>query len=154
MSEWKRTPFSEILADSKGGEWGEGEETVGSREAIVIRGTDFSSINNSAAEFPRRWIKNHIVERKALRAGDIILETAGGTSSKSTGRSALLTTSFFCRHAKIPVLCASFSRHLRLKMEKFSPRFVYYWLQALYRSGYMSVFNVQHTGVSRFQYTA
>jgi len=41
-----------------------------------------------------------------------------------------------------------------LDMEKYSPHFIYYLLQALYRTGYMAVFNIQHTGVSRFQYTA
>jgi type I restriction enzyme S subunit len=50
-------------------------------------------------------------------------------------------------------MCASFSRHLRLKTNKYSSRFIYYLLQTLYRTGYMAVFNIQHTGVSRFQYT-
>jgi type I restriction enzyme S subunit len=34
------------------------------------------------------------------------------------------------------------------------PVYLYYVLQALYASGYMGVFNLQHTGVSRFQFTA
>ncbi|MDA1274109.1 MAG: restriction endonuclease subunit S [Verrucomicrobia bacterium] len=154
MSNWNKTPFAKLLVDSKDGEWGNGEETVGSRESIIIRGTDFADLDNPAAEFPRRWIKNHIADRKRLQPGDIILETAGGTSTQSTGRSALLKQSFFNHHSDIPVLCASFSRHLRLDREKYSPRFIYYLLQTLHRSGYMSVFNIQHTGVSRFQYTA
>ena len=53
-----------------------------------------------------------------------------------------------------PVLCASFSRHLRLDTKNYSPRFIFYLLQTLYKHGYMAVFNIQHTGVSRFQYTA
>lgn len=154
MSEWNKTPFSELLIDSKDGEWGDGEETVGSRESIIIRGTDFVDLDNPVAEFPRRWIKNHIADRKRLQAGDLILETAGGTSTQSTGRSALLKKSFFDHHSDIPVLCASFSRHLRLDRDKYSPRFIFYLLQSLHRSGYMAVFNIQHTGVSRFQYTA
>ena len=154
MNDWKETPFTKLLVDSKDGEWGEGEEAVGFREAIVIRGTDFPDLDNPAAEFPKRWIKEHLVERKRLRPGDIILETAGGTSTQSTGRSALLKDSFFQRHPDLPILCASFSRHLRLDTDNYSPRFVYYLLQALYRHGYMATFNIQHTGVSRFQYTA
>lgn len=154
MSEWNKTPFMQLLVDSKDGEWGDGEETVGSRESIIIRGTDFADLNNPAAQFPRRWIKNHIVDRKRLHPGDLILETAGGTSTQSTGRSALMKQSFFNQHSDIPVLCASFSRHLRLDTEKYSPRFIYHLLQTLHRSGYMAVFNIQHTGVSRFQYTA
>jgi restriction endonuclease S subunit len=154
MNEWRKTPFAEILADSKDGEWGESEEGAGLRETIVIRGTDFSNINDSSAIFPRRWIKGRVIERKALRAGDIILETAGGTSHQSTGRSALLKESFYQNHAGFPVLCASFCRHLKIRTENYSPRFIYYLLQTLYRNGYMAVFNIQHTGVSRFQYTS
>jgi type I restriction enzyme, S subunit len=154
MSEWKKTPFLDFLIDSKDGEWGDGEGTVGSRESLIIRGTDFADLDNPASEFPRRWIKSHIVDRKRLQTGDLILETAGGTSTQSTGRSALLKKSFFAHHPEVPVLCASFSRHLRLDTDKYSPRFIYYLLQMLHRSGYMAVFNIQHTGVSRFQYTA
>jgi type I restriction enzyme, S subunit len=154
MSDRNKTPFAELLVDSKDGEWGQGEETVGSRESIIIRGTDFANLDNPAADLPRRWIKNHITDRKRLQPGDIILETAGGTSTQSTGRSALLKKSFFDHHSDVPVLCASFSRHLRLDTYKYSPRFIYYLMQTLHRCGYMAVFNIQHTGVSRFQYTA
>jgi type I restriction enzyme S subunit len=154
MSEWTKTPFTRLLVDSKDGEWGDGEATVGSRESLIIRGTDFADLNNPAAQFPRRWIKNHIVDRKRLYPGDLILETAGGTSTQSTGRSALMKQSFFNHHPEIPTLCASFSRHLRLDRAKYSPQFIYYLLQTLHRCGYMGVYNIQHTGVSRFQYTA
>jgi type I restriction enzyme S subunit len=154
MSDWRKTPFSHLLVDSKDGEWGEEEEAVGLSEATIVRGTDFAGLDDPSTNFPRRWIKSHIVERKRLQPGDIILETAGGTSTQSTGRTALLKNSFFLQHSDIPVLCASFSRHLRLDTNKYSPRFIYYLLQTLHRTGYMSVFNIQHTGVSRFQYTA
>lgn len=154
MSDWDSTPFADLLVDSKDGEWGDGHETVGSRETVVIRGTDFAELDNPTAAFPRRWIRNNIAQRKHLRPGDIILETAGGTSTQSTGRSALLKKSFFDHHSDLPVLCASFSRHLRLDTRRYSPRFIYYLLQMLHRCGYMAVFNIQHTGVSRFQYTS
>ncbi len=154
MTDWKRTPFESLLIESKDGEWGLDKASVGFREALIVRGTDFSNLNNAIAEFPQRWVKDGIVERKQLRACDLILETAGGTSTQSTGRTALVTKSFMDHHAHLPVLCASFSRYLRLHTEKYSPYFIYYLLQGLYRSGYMAVFNTQHTGISRFQYTA
>jgi len=118
MNGWNKIPFAKLLIDSKDGEWGEGEGRPGLREAIVIRGTDFVNLDSAKAEFPKRWIKEHLVERKKLRPGDIILETAGGTSTQSTGRSALLKKSLFQRNADLPVLCASFSRHLRLDTER------------------------------------
>ncbi|MEI6175807.1 MAG: restriction endonuclease subunit S [Verrucomicrobiota bacterium] len=154
MKLWKKIPFESLLVDSKDGEWGEGSPAVGLVESLIIRGTDFAGLNNPATEFPRRWVKEHIADRKRLQPGDLILETAGGTSTQSTGRSVLLKKNFFDQHPDIPVLCASFSRHLRLDADRFSSRFIAYLLQALYRGGYMAVFNIQHTGVSRFQYTS
>ena len=154
MNSWLETPFESLLVDSKDGEWGEASAAVGLREALIIRGTDFADLNDPGTELPRRWIKDHIAERKQLKPGDLILETAGGTSTQSTGRSVLLTKSFFDSHPDLPVLCASFSRHLRLDTVNYSPQFIAYLLKALYQAGYMGVFNIQHTGVSRFQYTS
>jgi type I restriction enzyme S subunit len=103
---------------------------------------------------PLRWIPDHLVGRKKLRAGDILFEMAGGTAKQSTGRSALLKSAFFQNHHRYPILCASFCRHLRLDYTQYDHSFIYFLLQALYAAGYMAVFNIQHTGVSRFQYTS
>lgn len=150
---WAEIPFEQLLADSKDGEWGQGGPNVGLEQCLVIRGTDYAELDNPTKDFPTRWIKSKIIERKRLYPGDILLETAGGTSTQSTGRTAYLKASFFREHPKQPVLCSSFCRHLRLT-PNYSPCFIYYLLQTLYRSGFMAVFNIQHTGVSRFQYTS
>jgi type I restriction enzyme S subunit len=142
------------LLESRDGEWGEGSEKIGHQSCEIIRGTDFANLNDQNIELPRRWIPDHLVERKKLQIGDIVFEMAGGTAKQSTGRSAILNDRFFEQHKDAPVLCASFCRHLRLDKEKFNPQFIYFMLQALYRAGYMSVYNIQHTGVSRFQYTS
>lgn len=154
MTAWKKVPFEELLIESRDGEWGLGEPTVGHQLCEVIRGTDFAGLHSAGIELPKRWIPDHIVDRKRLQLGDIVLETAGGTAKQSTGRSALLTKGFFEKHKKFPVLCASFSRHLRLDESNFDPGFIYYLLQALHSAGYMAVYHLQHTGVARFQYTS
>lgn len=151
--EWDKVPFESILADSKDGEWGIGEAAGSHTACWMIRGTDFAGLNDPSNELPLRWIPDHLMNRKRLKPGDVVFEMAGGTASQTTGRSALVRRSFFESHNEHPVLCASFCRHLRLKPE-YNSTFVYYLLQALYRAGYMGVFNIQHTGVSRFQYTA
>ncbi len=148
--EWDQVPFEDILADSKDGEWGVGEAAGSHTACCMIRGTDFVRLNDPANELPVRWIPDHLMNRKRLQPGDVIFEMAGGTATQTTGRSALVRRSFFKSHTENPVLCASFCRHLRLKAE-YNSTFLYYLLQALYRAGYMGVFNIQHTGVSRFQ---
>lgn len=151
--QWQRVPFADLLVDSRDGEWGEGVSAVGLQACDLIRGTDFSSLTDPDVSLPLRWIPDRLVERKQLQTGDIVFEMAGGTAKQSTGRSAFVGQSFL-KSRQRPVLCASFCRHLRLDRERFEPRFVYYFLQALYAAGYMGVFNIQHTGVSRFQYTS
>lgn len=146
--------FSDLLLETKDGEWGEGQEAPGHVLCDVIRGTDFADLNSPGIELPRRWIPEHLVERKALQANDILLETAGGTAKQSTGRTALVTAEFLASREGRPVLCSSFARHLRVDRSKVDPVYLYYVLQALYTSGYMGVFNLQHTGVARFQFTA
>ena len=153
MSEWSQVPFSDLLIESRDGEWGEGQEAFGHQLCEVIRGTDFAILNDPSIELPLRWIRDHLVERKRLTIGDILFEMAGGTAKQSTGRSALLKGTFFQDHEG-PILCASFCRHLRLNLKRHDSAFIYYLLQALYKAGYMAVYNIQHTGVSRFQYTS
>lgn len=154
MSPRNKVPFGDLLLDSKDGEWGEGAPGVGLLAADMIRGTDFAELNSSSKVLPRRYVNERHVARKRLQVGDIVFEMAGGTAKQSTGRSALVTQAFLERRTDTPVLCASFCRHLRLDQTKYDPKFVYYLLQTLYGAGYMSVFNIQHTGVSRFQYTS
>ncbi|MCH2241097.1 MAG: restriction endonuclease subunit S [Aquabacterium sp.] len=145
--------FSDLIAETKDGEWGEGQEAPGHVLCDVIRGTDFADLNAPSIELPQRWIPEHLVARKALQADDILIETAGGTAKQSTGRTALVTKEFLASRGGRPVLCSSFARHLRVDRDKVHPVYLYYVLQALYASGYMGVFNLQHTGVARFQFT-
>jgi type I restriction enzyme S subunit len=146
--------FSDLIAETKDGEWGEGQEAPGHVLCDVIRGTDFADLHAPGIELPQRWIPEHLVARKALAADDILIETAGGTAKQSTGRTALITEGFLASRGGRPVLCSSFARHLRVDRAKAHPVYLYYVLQALYTSGYMGVFNLQHTGVARFQFTA
>lgn len=145
--------FSELLENTLDGEWGEGETKTGHVPCYIIRGTDFVKLNRANSDLTIRWIKQSAVERKKLLSGDIVLETAGGTSTQSTGRSILIRKSFIQKHYDKPILCASFARHLRIKANIADPAYLFYLMQSLYKIGYMGVFNIQHTGVSRFQFT-
>ncbi len=148
------TPFADLIAETRDGEWGEGQEKPGHMLCEIVRGTDFANLHTPGIELPRRWVPEHLVARKALQAGDILLETAGGTATQSTGRTAQITSALLLRREGTPVLCSSFARHLRVNRDKVCPEYLYYVLQALYRAGYMAVFNLQHTGVARFQFTS
>lgn len=151
---WTPTLFADLILETKDGEWGESYQRSGYQLCEIIRGTDFSDLNSPNRELPLRWIADQFIERKQLMTGDILIETAGGTAKQSTGRTALITFKILQKSKGIPLLCSSFARHLRVDKDKCNPVYLYYLLQTLYRAGYMGVFNLQHTGISRFQFTA
>ena len=151
--EWARSPLRDLIEFTRDGEWGTDRPTADSLEMLVVRGTDFDRLRvGELAQIPRRHIRRGAAERKQLRAGDVLIETAGGTKDQSTGRTAFVKQSHIER-AGLPITCASFARFLRFDSAKVDSGFMYWWLQSLHRSGEMETHQVQHTGVARFQFT-
>ncbi|MBN1210795.1 MAG: restriction endonuclease subunit S [Myxococcaceae bacterium] len=151
---WSDTSkLRDLLLLTKDGEWGKSEPDQGLTEALVIRGTDFAEVRYGDLEsIPTRYIDDTRLERKRLRAGDILIETAGGTKGQPTGRTVIIREVLLNR-AQRNVTCASFARFLRADPTKVLPEYLYWWLQEHYRSGQMDQHQVQHTGIARFQYT-
>ncbi len=145
--------LSEILETTKDGEWGKSEVGPNSVPMRVIRGTDFSAARyGDLSRVPLRYIESKAAIRKALKPGDILIETAGGTKDQPTGRTVLLKNSVF-ENADSLVTCASFSRFLRVKPDLVRSDYLFWYLQYLYQAGLMYPYHIQHTGVARFQYT-
>ena len=142
-----------LLEFTRDGEWGKGAPDDGLMEMAVIRGTDFSSIRQGdVSAVPRRFIPRKAAARKALSPGDILIETAGGTKDRPTGRTVYLSQRIFDA-LSVPVTCASFSRFLRVKRDAVMPQYLFWYLQSIYLTGQMLPYHIQHTGVARFQYT-
>lgn len=145
--------LKDLLILTKDGEWGKGEPATDKVEMLVIRGADFHAARYcNLSEVPVRYIPEKIAQRKFLRANDILIETAGGTKGRPTGRTVFLKSRIF-QITKRPITCASFSRFLRVNSEIAVPEYVFWYLQFLYEAGQMEQHQVQHTGVARFQYT-
>jgi len=143
----------DMLTLTRDGEWGKGEATAGFSPALVIRGTDFDKVRyGDLSTLPLRYIRSDILERKAVRMGDTLIEAAGGTKDQPTGRTVLITQRLI-DEAPLPLICASFSRFLRPDATKIVPEFLFWKLQDEYHSRRMTPYHIQHTGVARFQYT-
>ena len=142
-----------LLLETKDGEWGKAEPFDGSVEMAVIRGTDFDTAKKSGLEgVPVRHIAGKAAGRKTLQPLDILIETAGGSKGKPTGKTTFLRPALFERSV-LPITCASFARFLRIDTTLADPEFVYWCLQSLYLSGVIETYQVQHTGIARFQFT-
>ncbi|WP_160330474.1 restriction endonuclease subunit S [Sphaerimonospora mesophila] len=145
--------FRDLLTETKDGDWGKGEPHEGYVPAHVIRGTDFSDVRlGKIANVPLRFLAEKTVHRRLLRADDILIETAGGSRDRPTGRTLLITQEVLDTFPN-SVTCASFARFLRVNPLLVNPRYIYWYLQYLYMRGDMWVHQVQHTGVARFQFT-
>ena len=142
-----------LIQESKDGEWGKGEPFEDSVKMAVIRGTDFEAVRNGNIDaLPIRYIPKRIADRKTLQPNDILLETAGGSKDRPTGRSLFIKSSIIHR-SELPLTCASFSRFIRIDPTKADPRYIFWHLQYLYDADYLRPYHTQHTGVARFQYT-
>jgi len=143
----------ETIAFTKDGEWGAGEPGAGLMRMRVIRGTDFEAARfGDLDRVPTRFIPISQGEKKRLLPWDVLIETAGGSKDRPTGRTLLVTPSLL-EMAGAPVVCASFARVLRFDTDLVDPRYMYWTLQDMYNAGLMEQHQVQHTGVARFQFT-
>lgn len=145
--------LKELLRDTKDGDWGQAEPSDDHVEVHVIRGTDFPRVRTgNNITVPVRFFSKRTAHRRILEPNDILIETAGGSRDRPTGRTMLVTEEIL---ARLPgkASCASFARFLRVDPSKADPRYIYWYLQNLYNSGAMWRHQVQHTGVARFQYT-
>ncbi|MER5550379.1 restriction endonuclease subunit S [Streptomyces sp. NPDC002793] len=153
MSGWTRRLFGELISETKDGDWGQEGAAEGFAPFHVIRGTDFEDVRRgNISAVPLRHLPERTVWRRRLQPGDLLLETAGGSRGRSTGRSMLVDQRVMDLFPA-SVTCASFARFLRVDSGIADSRFVYWFLQQLHMSGAMWNHQVQHTGVARFQYT-
>lgn len=136
-----------------GGGWGEDEySTDFPVEAKVIRGTDFPFVERGdLGTCPNRFHKESNYNARKLEPGDIILEVSGGTAEQPVGRTILVSQQMLDRFNG-QVICASFCKLVRLKKEKISPVYFYYWMQFLYETRIIDRFQLQSTGIINFKF--
>ena len=143
----------ELLLDTKDGDWGAEAPRDGLVKLRVVRGTDFQSLAlGDPTSVPTRYITMASANRRTLRLNDILLETAGGSRDRPTGRTMLVTQRVMSALGG-PATCASFARFLRPDPDKVDAEFLFWYLRCGYATGEMASFQVQHTGVARFHYT-
>src|SRR5665647_2118413 len=125
-------PIRTIVAHAVGGGWGQDEAFEDSELVAVIRGADFPDVVIGKSDnLPVRWEERKKVPSRRLQPGDIILEISGGTAERPTGRTVYVGEGLLAG-LEVDVIPASFCRLIRIDRERADPRYVYYWLQAMY----------------------
>lgn len=149
----RTTVLRDLLTTTKDGDWGSGEPKEGHVPYRVIRGADFPAVRiGNTSTVPLRYLPAATVGRRTLQSNDILIETAGGSKDRPTGRTLLIKKRLL-EQLDHPATCASFARFMRVDKLRVDPCFLYWYLQSIYATGEMNQHQVQHTGVARFQYT-
>jgi type I restriction enzyme S subunit len=150
-----RGPIGELIEFSIGGGWGLAEQKTGHSEVAVIRGTDIPKVAmGDFSTVPRRFESDKKLANRLLVVGDVVLETAGGSSANGqfTGRTLLITEEILSSLG--PTICASFCKRLSLNTDVIEPGFFYWHMQDLYSSGRVAIYDSQSTGISNFQFSS
>ena len=141
----------ELINYSVGGGWGKETDSDYVCKVAVIRGADFPSIDKGEYHgLPIRWEKLQKAMNASLQEGDIVIEISGGTESRPTGRTILITKELLEAY-DCPIIPASFCRLIRSK-DTVNSVYFYYWLQEMYRAGRTWGYQNRSTGLSNFQY--
>jgi len=152
---YKKVLIENLLSFTVGGGWGEDAEFPNSTKVSVIRGTDFANIfEGDLSEVPLRFEKTTSVLKRICKPNDVILEISGGSSSKGqyVGRVIFITADILSNFEN-PVIPASFCRLVRFDDTKIIPRYAYLYLKKIYLNETISMYEVQSTGISNFQFT-
>ncbi|MBC8756427.1 restriction endonuclease subunit S [Kordia sp. YSTF-M3] len=150
---WEKKRLNDLISFYIGGGWGQDEETGKfTEEAYVIRGTDIPKFTkgNLNREVLRYHTESNLSSR-AMQEGDIVFEVSGGTESQWLGRSCLLTQKALDRYGK-PVMPASFCKLIRADKSVIEPVLLYQFFHRIYYTGEVSIFQVQSTGISNYQF--
>ena len=148
-----KKPFGELISSVIGGGWGKDKEFADSTPVAVIRGADFPNARiGDFSSIPQRWEGSKKSAKRLLEAGDIILEVAGGTTDRPTGRTLYISEGFLQKIPSKYVIPASFCKRLRVNSTLVNPHYLYWYLQHIYRLGRMWDYQVRSTGIANFQY--
>ena len=151
---YKKTPIEDLIIFHIGGGWGKDVEFQDSSLVNVVRGTDFSRIiEGDISEVPLRFEKKDSVIKRECRPNDVLLEISGGSAAKGqyVGRVFFITEDILKRFNH-PVIPASFCRLLRFDEDLIDPRYAYFYLRNMYINETISIYEVQSTGISNFQF--
>ena len=151
---WRTVRLGDVIEKPLGGDWGQDQpDNEFSQEVYAIRGTDFSALQAGDFSSVRtRYVKKSSMEKRQLKAGDIVMEISGGSKGQPVGRTFLITADTLAKAEKL-LIYSNFCRRIRASKAN-DPYYLYYQLQKFYSSPEVLSFQTQSTGISNFHFTA
>ena len=151
---WTEAVLDDLVVHALGGEWGvscEGGVPAGRVQVSVVRGTEFREWEDEkGATAAARAVKRASLEKRQLRAGDLIVEISGGGPDQPVGR-VLLVDEEAVRRAENPLICSNFCRQIRLHPEV-DPAFIALALRHRYERGDFDAWQSQTTNIRNLDF--
>lgn len=141
---WELVALEQLLDLADPGVWGPKDAEYGVR---ILRSTNFR--DDGSLDLGRTALRSvPAVKRcqKTLESGDIILERSGGGPSQPVGRVC------YFDGAKEPHLFGNFCQRLRPNRKLLEPRFMFWHLYYLHRSGGTRAYQRQTTGIRNLDF--
>lgn len=151
---WGVKKLGSLMEDHIGGGWGKDiADEHHTQPAWVIRGTDIPSARSSQVTgVPHRFHTISNLRSRKLAVGDILFEVSGGSKGQPVGRTLIITTELLST-LDGDVICASFCKRVRPKVDDYGSELLYLSFLEGYESGEIEQYQVQSTGISNFKWT-
>jgi type I restriction enzyme S subunit len=149
---WRVGLAGELAEFVLGGDWGKDTESTDTpAPAYCIRGADIPSLQaGGRGKMPVRYLDQSSLNKRALRAGDLVVEISGGSPTQSTGRPVLVGRPLLGKLSH-PLVCSNFCRIFRPKPNLST--YTYLWLRSLYEDDVFLQYENGTTGIKNFAFT-
>lgn len=149
-SDWETTPLKKIVVDRAGGAWG--NEPYENNSTICMRIADFDFDrgvfqDKSETELTKRSYKEYQIDKLLLQTNDICIEKSGGGEKTPVGRAVLFDKPY-------DALFANFMDRIRVDNAVSFPKYVEYYLRAMYFLSVTILYIKQTTGIQNLNVTS
>lgn len=149
-SNWETTPLKKIVVDRAGGAWG--NEPYENNSTICMRIADFDFDrgvfqDKSETELTKRSYKEYQIDKLLLQTNDICIEKSGGGEKTPVGRAVLFDKPY-------DALFANFMDRIRVDNAVSFPKYVEYYLRAMYFLSVTTLYIKQTTGIQNLNVTS
>ena len=149
-SDWETTPLKKIVVDRAGGAWG--NEPYENNSTICMRIADFDFDrgvfqDKSETELTKRSYKEYQIDKLLLQTNDICIEKSGGGEKTPVGRAVLFDKPY-------DALFANFMDRIRVDNAVSFPKYVEYYLRAMYFLSVTTLYIKQTTGIQNLNVTS
>lgn len=151
--EWEVVRLGEVVKNIISGDWGSNEKSNDNLiQCYVLRGTDFKKCEDKIInDVPIRFVLKNSLEKRKLKAGDILIELSGGGPGQPTGRIFFVTEDFIKKIGE-NVIFSNFVKKLIADENVIIPEYFYRYWQFLYQKGKTLVYEKRTTGIRNFKY--